>query len=117
MEKDDSVYLRHIFDALSRIQEYTKGMVFDKFSSASVYHDAVIRQIQIVGEASKRLSPEFKSGHPQVPWKDISGMRDKLVHDYMGVDLKAVWKTVQEDVPELKKEISRILEKQGKKSL
>lgn len=71
--------------------------------------DAVIRQIEIIGEASKQISPELKKKHSDVPWKDISGMRDKLIHSYLGVDVESVWATVEKDLPKLKQQTKRVL--------
>jgi uncharacterized protein with HEPN domain len=72
-------------------------------------HDAVIRQLEIIGEATKNLSSDFRSAHPQIPWKDIAGMRDRLIHGYMAVDLPAVWDTATTDVPQLRAELQRIV--------
>ena len=87
MTKDDSVYLDHILESITRIDHYTKGLEEDQFDSDELVQDGVIRQLQIIGEAAKRLSDETRTKYPGVEWKDIAGMRDKLVHDYFGVDL------------------------------
>jgi len=109
MKKADTVYLKHIRDAILRIEEYTKAVGYDDFIKNNLIQDGVIRQLEIIGEATKRLSTEFKNKYPQVPWKDVAGMRDKLIHDYLGVDIDAVWDTVKKDIPTLKKEVKKIL--------
>ncbi|MEX2531826.1 MAG: DUF86 domain-containing protein [Gemmatimonadota bacterium] len=100
-QRDDWVYVRHIRDAARRIESYVDGVAEADFFEATLVQDGVIRQLQVIGEAAKRLSSEFRSKAAQVPWSDITGMRDKLVHDYMGVDLEAVWDTAIRDVPAL----------------
>lgn len=105
--RDDSVYLGHIQDAIARIESYLAGVTEEQFFEAPLIQDGVIRQLQIIGEATKRLSAEFREGTPGIPWRDVAGMRDKLVHDYMGVDLEAVWDSAIEDVPALKAKLER----------
>ena len=107
--KDDLVFLKHIAGAIQRIEEYTKGLSYQPFLTAFLTQDGVIRQIEIIGEASKRISQQTKEKYPALPWKDMVGMRDRLIHGYFGVDLLAVWNTVEKDIPFLKKEIHRIL--------
>jgi len=105
MKRDDSVYLQHILDAIAKIEEYLSGVDKESYLSRSLIQDGVIRQLEIIGEAVKQLSDVFRNQHAQIPWQDIAGMRDKLIHHYFGVDLDAVWKTAKEDLPELKKGI------------
>jgi uncharacterized protein with HEPN domain len=111
MIKDNSVYLKHILDAISRINEYTKSVKYEDFIKSNLIQAGVIREIEIVGEASKRLAQEFKEKHSKIPWKQIAGMRDKLIHDYFGVDLDAVWETVQKDIPVLYTQLLEISKK------
>ena len=110
MEKDNVVYLKHIIDAIIRIEEYTKGFNNKKFNSNNLVQAGVIREIEIIGEATKMLSNDFKEKYKSIPWKNIAGMRDKLIHGYFGVDIDSVWKTVEYDIPILKKSISKIID-------
>ena len=107
--KDDSVYLRHIRDAISDIQTYTS---IDRvtFLSDRMRQDAVIRKLEIIGEAVKKLSDRTKTLAPDIPWKQIAGMRDRLTHDYLGVDLVLVWTTAEQELPKLKTAIDTLLE-------
>ena len=82
----------------------------DVFVATSHWQDAVIRQLEIIGEATKRLSKQLCSQHREVPWRRIAGLRDVLIHDYMGVDIKAVWEITQKDLPGLKKRVQEILQ-------
>ena len=107
MERDE-VYTRHILDAISTIEEYSKEINFDAFSKNKLIQDGVIRQLEIIGEAAKRLSADFRGSHNDIPWSDITGMCDKLIHDYLGVDLKAVWQAIKEDIPGLKKRLKKM---------
>jgi uncharacterized protein with HEPN domain len=104
----DTLYLRHILDAIQKIERYAE-VGHDEFIAESLRHDAVIRQLEIVGEAAKRLSPQVLSRSPDVPWRQVAGMRDVLIHDYMGVDLERVWNVLQQDLPSMRMAIEEIL--------
>lgn len=105
MNKSDNIYLFHIRDSINKIIEYTHISDLESFSSNYMMQDAVIRQIEIIGEASSKLSKVCKDNNSHIPWRSIVGMRNKLIHDYFGVDIKAVWETVKTDIPDLKKNI------------
>jgi uncharacterized protein with HEPN domain len=113
MPHDDAVYLQHIRDAIVQIEEYVAGLNQDTFIASAITRDAVIRQLEIVGEATKRVSAGLRAKHAEVPWPTIAGMRNKLIHDYFGVDLEAVWVTTQADLPALKRQIQSILTEIG----
>lgn len=109
MLRDESVYLRHILDAIGRIETYLQGIDEANFLQLTLIQDGVIRQLEVIGEAVKRLSEELRAKHPLVPWQDIAGMRDMLIHGYFGVDLGKVWLTAQDDLPPLKAEVTEML--------
>jgi len=107
--KNDQVYLFHIRDSINSILFYTKGFSSLDFYSNSLVKDAVIRHLEVIGEATKRISEELKSSYPDVEWSQMAGMRDKLIHDYMEVDIKVVWAVVEKFLPNLKEKIELIL--------
>ena len=109
MKPDERIYLRHILDAIAKTESYLQGLGEPDFAGSSLVQDAVIRQLEIIGEAARHVSLTFRRDHPQVPWDDIAGMRDKLIHDYFGVDLGRVWLTAADDLPELKAKVKDIL--------
>jgi uncharacterized protein with HEPN domain len=108
--KADTIYLRHILDAILKIEGYV-SVGLGRFMAESHWQDATIRQLEVIGEATKQLSEELRSKHSKIPWRRISGMRDVLIHNYMGVDLNAVWEVTQRYLPELKFEIENILQR------
>ena len=101
--KDDGLYRIHIQECIARIESYTKGIEFKEFSKTPLIQDAVLRNLQIMAESTQRLSEEFKNTRPAVDWRKISGLRNILVHDYLGIDLETVWNILARDLPGLKK--------------
>ncbi len=111
-KRDDRVYLQDILDAILRIEAYLQGISYEAFCEDVQRQDATVRRLEIIGEASRRLTEEFRSQHSEVPWQDVIGMRHKIAHDYFEVDLKIVWDTVKADLPPLKAQVAAILIKE-----
>ena len=106
--KDDRVYLEHIREAVGRIHEYTvAGRA--AFMTNRMAQDAVVRNFEIIGEAAKRLPDPTRRRKPDIPWRDVAGFRDVLIHDYTGVDLGEVWNVVERDLPALRKAVEELL--------
>lgn len=112
--KGDQLYLKHILDAIDKVDAYI-AVGREVFIASSHWQDAVIRQLEIIGEATKRLSKQFCSRHSDVPWRRIAGLRDVLIHDYMGVDINAVWEITQKNLPPLRLQIESILRERESK--
>jgi uncharacterized protein with HEPN domain len=107
--KDDQLYLGHILEAADRIVTYGQRGE-EAFRHDLMIQDAIIRNLQVMGEAVKKVSVKTRAAHPDVPWKDVAGMRDRVVHDYFGVSLEIVWDVVQHHVPPLRDALKRIVE-------
>ena len=102
-------YLNDIITAIADIEEFTRGMSYKAFSEDKKTVNAVIRSLEVLGEATKHIPKSFRQKHPDIPWSKMTGIRDVLIHDYMGVDLKTIWKVAQERLPELKPLIEALL--------
>jgi uncharacterized protein with HEPN domain len=100
--------LDDICEAIERIERYISGMSFDVFSKDRKSVDAVVRNLEIIGEASNRLPAEFKNSHSQIQWHKVVGLRHRIVHEYFGIDLQIVWQILQKDLPSLREAISQI---------
>ena len=110
--KDDRVYLAHILDAVERIQKYTSEGK-SEFDRDEKTQDAVVRNLEIIGEATKNVSDELRSNRPDIPWRRLAGMRDKLIHEYFGVNLTIVWEVVDQELPKLGAQVSEIMKVLG----
>jgi len=108
MNKNDLAYIDHILDCIRKIQKFSKTLTLKEFAENELVQDAIIRNIEIIGEASKKISTDTKKKYSDIPWKEITGMRDKLIHDYLGVDTKVVWETIKKDIPSLKRLLKEI---------
>ena len=105
MKKDPLIFIEHILESIKNIEDFMQGVSKSYFLNNKEKQSAVIREIEIIGEAAKNIPASFRRKNANIPWKDIAGMRDKLMHHYFGVNLETVWKTIHEDIPYLKKEI------------
>jgi uncharacterized protein with HEPN domain len=107
-KRGDKLYFEDIATSIERIEEYIVGMDFESFSKDYKTIDAVIRNLSIVGEAVNNLSEEATKKNPQIPWIEIIGMRNKIIHEYFGIDEEILWKTIKEDLPEFRRLLKHI---------
>lgn len=106
----DKDFLGDILEAMEKIIAYTAGFSYEQFMANTEKQEAVIRNIEIIGEATKRLSATLKEAHGDIPWRDMARMRDKVIHYYFGIRLRTVWRVVQEQIPQLLPKIRSIFE-------
>ena len=109
MKKKPEIFIAHILESIDWIETYAKKMSFGQFKKSTKDQDAIIRRFEIIGEAAKNLPVDFKQKHKNVAWNKIVGMRDVLIHNYFGVDLELVWKTIHEDLPSLKQSLKNLI--------
>ncbi len=102
-------YLADILDAIGKVTRFIEGMTFEEFAQDDKTAFAVVRGLEIIGEATKQIPSSVRDSHPEIPWREMAGMRDKLTHGYFGVNLTVVWKTATEDLPNLEPAIRRLL--------
>lgn len=108
MKKDPAVFLAHIVDSILLIEEYSRDVSESEFHKDRSLQDAIIRRLEIIGEAVKNLPVSFRTKHPEIPWRQIAGMRDILIHEYFDVDLALTWRVVKQELPQIKKKLSAI---------
>lgn len=106
---DNTVYLHHIVDSIDKINGYIDNCDFEKFTKNTMMLDAVLRNFEIIGEASNNLSDDFKNEHDEIDFRSAASIRNRLIHGYDDVNLEIVWNTVKKDLPEMKKAIEKIL--------
>jgi uncharacterized protein with HEPN domain len=106
--KEDRPYLEHIREAIQRIRSYTADG-WEAFARNTMAQDAVVRNFQVIGEATKQISEATRQRHPDIPWRQIAGFRDVLIHDYMGVNLRRVWNVIEQHLPQLEKAVDELL--------
>ena len=103
-KRGDIELLDDISEAIRRLEIYSQNMRYEDFLEDTKTQDAVIRNLEIIGEAAKNITDELKEKHPKIMWKELAGIRDKLIHHYFGVNLEIVWTIIDEDLPQLRKE-------------
>ena len=107
--RDDRAYLHHILDAIQTIESYITGQYFEQFHANKMMVDAVVRELEIIGEAANQVSVDLKEKHPDIPWFKMRGLRNFVIHEYFSVNEKIVWDTCKENLPKLKQQIMEIL--------
>ena len=117
MIKKPEIFLTHIVESIDQVEKSTRDVTADFFKLDREKQNAVIREFEIIGEAAKNIPAAFRKKYPQIPWLKAMGMRNKLIHEYFGVDLGLIWNTAKEDLPRLKIQIKAILDEIDKDKL
>jgi uncharacterized protein with HEPN domain len=108
-----NLLLNDIRQSIDRIEQYIKNLSFDAFSDDQKSVDAVVRNLEIMGEAARRLPDEFKEKYSEIEWYKVVGLRHRIVHEYFGIDLEIIWQILKKDLPELKSKIMQIMSEEG----
>lgn len=106
--KDDLAFIHHILDSINAIEDFSKNLSKEELASNRLKQSAIVREIEIIGEAVKNMSENIKNKHKEIEWKEIAGTRDKMIHHYFGIDLDIVWNIIKKDIPMLEKKIKKI---------
>jgi len=109
-ERMDRDFLSDIWEAIRRIEDYTEGMTYEAFLTDTKTQDAIIRNLEIIGEATKKLSEGLRAKYPDVPWKSMAAARDRLTHHYFGVNLDIVWQIVTAELPKVASQLEKIID-------
>lgn len=110
MKRDYVLYIKDILDCVEKIEDFVGDMDFDEFVKDDKTTSAVVRKLEIIGEATKNIPEEMRVKYQEIPWSDMARMRDKIIHFYFGVDYEIVWKAIKERLPTLKRQIKKLLE-------
>ena len=111
MNKKIQIFITHVLENIEKIESFSNGIKKEELYKNEQKQYAIVRAVEIIGEAVKNISNSFRKEHPEILWKKIAGMRDKITHHYFGVDLDTIWDVIKKDLPDLKKKIQKILEK------
>ena len=106
--RDPELLLEDILAAIRKVDRYTAGMDWERFRQDEKTTDAVVRNLEVVGEAVRRLPEDFIARHPNVPWRQAAGLRNRIVHDYFGLDLEIIWEVIQHDLPRLRQQLENL---------
>lgn len=111
-KRDYGDYVQDILDSINDIENFTQDITFKKFTEDKKTVNAVIRSTEVIGEAAKKIPKSIKDKHPSIPWKKMTGMRDKLIHEYFGIDMEILWKAAKDELPPLKPLIQKMLKEE-----